>query len=235
VKPGRYAAGDGSFARSAGIQTARGAALLLVAVLVGVLLLRTAPSESSTPVTTKTPKAARKTVSRPPVTTGASVTTPTTAAGPRAPTQVSVLVANGTKVTGAASRVDVQLAQAGYNSVGTANATSSDNATTVVDFTPGYQPEASALAASLSLPATTAQPMPSPPPVTDTKGANIVVVVGTDLASQIGAGSGPPVTQSQPPPPTSPTHTTTTVRHTTTTVRHTTTTAVHATPTTAKA
>jgi LytR cell envelope-related transcriptional attenuator len=225
VRPGRYAAADGSFARSAGIQTARGAALLVVAVLVGVLLLRTAPSESSTPVTTKRPKAARTTVPRPPVTTGAAVTTPTTAAGPRAPAQVSVLVANGTKVSGAASRVDVQLAQAGYNSVGTANATSSDNSATVVDFTPGYQPEAAALAASLSLPATAAQPMPSPPPVTDTKGANIVVVVGTDLASQIGAGSGPPATQS--PPSTSP-HTTTTVRHTATTAVHTTTTAVKA-------
>lgn len=201
------------------MQTLRGAVLLVIAVLVGVFLLREAPSEGTSVAAAKS----SSTTAPRTTTTVATAAAPPTTAALRSPTQVSVLVLNGTHVSGAASRVNRQLIGAGYNSVGTGNATTSDNATTTVDYIAGYQAEAVALAASLSLPPTAAQPMPTPPPVSDTKGANLVVVVGTDLASQVSSGtpaSQPPATS----PPTTAAHTTTTVRHTTTTAAHTTTT-----------
>jgi hypothetical protein len=223
VKPGRHAAGDGSFGRSAGTQTLRGAALLGVALVIGIVLLRTAPSESTT--TVHSPSTTR-TTARPAI-SGLTTPAPTTTAAPRSPSQVSVLVANGTNVNGAAGRIKSQLLQDGYNTVGTSNATTSSATTTAVYFVPGYQAEAALLAGALGLQPSAAQAMPSPSPVTDTKGANIVVVVGSDLASQISSSSGPPATTS---PPATTAHTTTTVHHTTTTVHtattvHTTTTA----------
>ena len=219
MRPGRHAAGDGSFGRSAGTQTVRGAALLGIAVLIGVILLRTAPSETISSV--KTTKTTTRTTAKP---SPAGVTVPetTTTAPPRSPGQVTVTVANGTNVSGAANRIKSQLLQSGYNVVSATNATSTSNATTTVSYLPGFQQEAVILANSLSLPATAAQATPPPPPVSDTKGADLVVVVGSDLASQLSSGSGPPATSA--PTVTSPPHTTTTVRHTTTTLSHTTTT-----------
>ncbi|HWW54434.1 MAG TPA: LytR C-terminal domain-containing protein, partial [Acidimicrobiales bacterium] len=152
----------------------------------------------------------------------------TTTAPPRSPAQVSVLVANGTNVNGAANRIKSQLLQDGYNTVGTSNATTNSAATTSVYYVAGYQAEAALLAGALGLAPTAAQAMPAPSPVSDTKNANIVVVVGADLASQISSSSGPPVTQA---PPVTSSHTTTTVHHTTTTVHHTTTTVAHTTTT----
>jgi hypothetical protein len=225
VKRGRYAAGDGSLARSAGMQTARGAVLIALAVLVGVILLNTAPSESTAVIVVRHP-ATTTTIKKHAVTGSTTTSPPSTAAAPRPPSQVSVLVANGTTVGGAARSVNNQLIQAGYSSVGTDNAKSSNASTTAVYFVPGYQPEAVALAAALSLPPSAAQPVPSPLPVTNTKGANLVVVVGTDLASQITAPAGPPATSSAPPA-TNPPHTSTTVHHTATTSHATTTTVKH--------
>ena len=210
MRPGIHAAGDGSFGRSAGVQTIRGGVLLAVAVLVGIFLLHTAPKEG-TAVTSHSPTPVKTTVPRPPATTGPASTVPPTTAGPRQPSQVSVLVVNGTTVAGAAGRIKTQLIQAGYNVVGVGNATTQDNATSSVDFVAGYQAEAQVLATALSLPATAAQPMPSPSPVSDTHGASVVVVVGSDLASQISSGPA----ASQPPPPTSPP---TTAHHPATTV-----------------
>jgi hypothetical protein len=219
VRPGRHAAGDGSFGRSAGTQTVRGAALLGIAVLIGVILLRTAPSETVSSV--KTTKTTTRTTAKP-AASGVTVPQTTTTAAPRQPAQITVTVANGTNVSGAAQRIKSQLLQSGYNVVSATNATSTTNATTTVSYLPGFQQEAVILATSLSLPATAAAAIPPPPPVSDTKGADLVVVVGADLASQLSSASGPPATSV--PAPTSPPHTTTTVRHTTTTLSHVTTT-----------
>jgi hypothetical protein len=219
VRPGRHAAGDGSFGRSAGTQTVRGAALLGVAILIGVILLRTAPSETGSSV--KSTKTTTRTTAKP-AAPGVTVPVTTTTAPPRPPGQVTVTVANGTNVSGAANRIKSQLLQGGYNVVFATNATTNSSATTTVFYLAGFQQEAVILANSLSLPPTVAQAVPPPPPVSDTKGADLVVVVGADLASQLSAGSGPPATSA--PAPTSAPHPTTTVRHTTTTVAHTTTT-----------
>jgi hypothetical protein len=208
------------------MQTARGAALLGVAVLVGVVLLNTAPSEGTSSVTTKVRRTTTTLARTLPLPLPTNPGGPTTSAAPRAPSQVSVLVANGTTITGAASRVNTQLIQAGYTSVGTANGNRQDTTTTLVDYVPGFQADAAALAVALSLPASAAQAMPAPPPVTNTKGADLVVVVGTDVASQITPPGGPAPSDTAPaqtPAPTS--KPTTTLGHTTSTVRRSTTSA----------
>ena len=48
MSSGMHARGDGSFGRSAGTQTLKGAALLLIAIIIGVVLLHTAPANTTT-------------------------------------------------------------------------------------------------------------------------------------------------------------------------------------------
>jgi len=49
-----------------------------------------------------------------------------------------------------------------------------------VYFTPGAEAQADLVASTLGLDATAVQPMPSPAPVADLKGATVLVVIGTD-------------------------------------------------------
>jgi hypothetical protein len=204
------------------MQTLRGAILLAVAVVVGVVLLRTAPNEASSVSTSRSPHTTLPRLPSP-----SSGGGPTTAGVAHQPSQVTVLVANGTRVTGAASRVKNVLLQAGYNTLAPTDATSTDATATAVEFAPGYQADAAAIASTLSLPASAAQPIPTPAPVSDTKGANVIVVVGTDLASQ----GAPPATAATPPV-TSASHTATTSHSTTTASRRASTTTAEVTTTT---
>jgi len=209
VKPGRHTAEDGSFGRSAGTQTFRGVLLLAVAVVIGIILLNTANKPpASTLAAGSTPHhGSSATTTLPPA--------PTTTTPLRAPKDVKVLPANGTLVNGAGARVGVTLAQSGYNVLAAVSATSNSATSTVVYYTQGYDREAAALAILLSLPASAAQPMPTPAPVPDTKGANVVVVVGPDLAGHQ-----------------STTATTSAAHSTSTTARSTTSTTAHASTTT---
>jgi hypothetical protein len=52
-----------------------------------------------------------------------------------------------------------------------------------VYYTEGFQAEAQAVAASLGAPAEAVQPMPTPPPVADIQGAQVLVVLGPDIAA----------------------------------------------------
>jgi hypothetical protein len=95
-----------------------------------------------------------------------------------------------------------------------------------VYYNPGFEREARVVAQLLGLPDSAVQPMPTPPPVSDTRGADIVVVVGPDLAK---ATPTPTPTS----PPTTARRTTATTAHSATTV-HTATTVKAATTTTVK-
>ncbi len=153
----------------------RGALLLIVAVVLGVLLLNAADdtptrvgagrddddSEDGTATTTTTQ----------PVPTTAAV---------RPPREVRVLSANGTEVAGAARKVSDGLRNGGYNVLAPTEARAAE--TSAVYFTPTFEREAQMLAQALQLPPTAVQPLPNPPPVSDTRGANVLVVVGPDLA-----------------------------------------------------
>jgi hypothetical protein len=190
VNPGSHAAGDGSFGRSAGIQAGRAALLIGVAVLIGFLLLHRGGSPSGavpvvvgsdTTVATLMPTSVTNGSG---ATTGTTAkTTPTTSATqPRAPQDIKVLVANGTTTSGLAGRISNLVHAKGYVTLASTNSTQKP-ASTIVYFQPSYSADAAALAAKFNLPPTAVQAMPSPPPVPNLNGANILIVVGPDLAN----------------------------------------------------
>ena len=237
VSRGTHARGDGSFGRSAGTQTLKGAVLLAIARIIGIVLLHTAPATVTTvntathTTTTKAPKVTRTTL---PAGNTVPINVPTTAASaaPQAhpPSQVKVAVANGSGVSGLAGRIRVQLNSAGYNtSIKALNAAATP--TTAVYYAPGFAPDATAIATGqLSLPATVVKPLPTPPPVptADIPGVDVLVVAGTDI------GGATTNTTEAPPgntiaPAVSSKGTTTTVPHVATT--HAPTTVVHVTTT----
>jgi hypothetical protein len=188
VSPGSHAADDGSFGRSAGIQAGRAALLIGVAVLIGVLLLHRSPGGGGGPVaigtdTTTTPTLAP--ITSPGGTGGTTGTTRASSATTtqlRAPQDIKVLVANGTTTAGLAGKVSNLLHTKGYNTLASTNSTQKPTST-IVYFQPSYSADAAALAGKLGLPPTAVQAMPSPPPVANLNGANILVVVGPDLAN----------------------------------------------------
>jgi len=224
LRPGRHAAEEGPFGRTAGTQFLKAALLIGSAVLLGVLLLHVGPGGNVSAVTrVLTQRTALPRVSLPPPTTAL---VPLTPPGPRPANQVRLLIANGTNVAGAAGRVRNQLAQAGYDTAKPpTDAPTKDNATTTVYFQPSFQADGVGVAAALSLPASVVTAMPSPPPLPASAlvAVDVLVIVGTDIANQIVGGVGGPA------PPATTARTTTTARPTATTARPTTT--VHPTTT----
>lgn len=183
MRRGQHAADDGSFGRSAGGAMARGVALIAVAVLLGVILLRATDGPepfAGTPV-----EADDDTDDTTDSTATPGETTPTPAP-PAAhdPATVTVLVANGAGIQGLATRIADQLEAANYVAAepGNTRAPADESA---VFYTPGYDADAAAIAALLS-PAPATAPLPDPPPVDDMKGAQVLVVAAADLATAAG-------------------------------------------------
>jgi hypothetical protein len=179
VRPGRHAAGDGSFTRSAGAVGIRGAGLLLVAVILGVVLLNAADDGPGPAVIAASGNKATSTT-----TTRAPVSTTTTVAV-RPAEQVKVLAANGTVTRGLGTRATEKLKALSYNALAPTDATKKPATTSTVYWAVGYQPEARAIAQQLGLPETAVQPLGNPPPVVNVGVANIIVVVGDDLAKTL--------------------------------------------------
>lgn len=182
-RPGQ-AGDDGSFGRSAGMQPGRGAALLVVAVLLGVVLLNAADDAPPERVSAGSSDNGSSETTLP---TEASTTTVATLP-PRAPAEVKVIAANGTATKGVARKATDLLKASGYNVLSPTDATAKAAASNVY-FVGDFQREAEAVAAGLSLPATTVQPFPTPPPIADARGASVIVVVGPDLASTLGGST----------------------------------------------
>jgi hypothetical protein len=102
-------------------------------------------------------------------------------AGPVRPAEeLTVLVANTTGIAGAAGSITELLAGGGYQTVDPTNAEDPRD-TTVVLFLEGFEREAAELAQALADPPTEIEPLPDPPPV-DPAGAQLVVMLGNDLA-----------------------------------------------------
>ncbi|HUP70020.1 MAG TPA: LytR C-terminal domain-containing protein [Acidimicrobiales bacterium] len=181
VKRGRHAADDGSFGRSSGMAAGRGAALLAVAVVIGIVLLNAADDEPSRQVTAGDDVSTS--TSSPETTSSLPGTTSTTLAA-RAPKEVKVLSANGTDVKGAARKATDALRAAGFNVLAPVDAGTSVTATTVY-FAAGFEREAQAVASSLGLGVAAVKAMPTPPPVPDIRGANVVVIVGPETAARL--------------------------------------------------
>jgi len=216
----RHAATDGSFGRSAGGAALRGAGLLAIAVVLGVILLRNGGGDPYSRVLRTGASPSPEVTVRPP--TATTITVPV-----RSPGDIKVLPANGSSVNGAGLATFNRLKQAGYDVLAASN-TTNPSTTSNVFFNPNFDREARVVAQLLGLPDSAVQPMPTPPPVSDTRGADVIVVVGPDLARQANP------TPATSPPTTARRTTPTTARAATPTTAHTATTAKPATPTTVK-
>lgn len=170
-------AGNGSGSRGAGSSTngttGRAVLLLTVLVVLGVLLLQQLEKNPS--------NAATKHASSEKAAAVTPTSTPTTLAV-RLPAEVKVLVANASTTSGVAAKVTSRLQPVGYNLLRPGN-TANRATTSSVAYQPGYQNEAQSVATSLSIPTSAVVAMPTPAPVTDLQGANVLVIVGMDLAA----------------------------------------------------
>jgi len=175
VSRGQHAAGDHSFQRSAGGALFRGLALIVVAVLLGVVLLRS--TDHTTPFTATATGDEKTTTTTAPDQKGTSTTE-----APKAhdPSQVSILVANGSGTTGAASRIAGSLAASNYV-LKTSTNTKTPASASVVYYAAGYEADARAIAKLLT-PQPGVEAMPAALPVADLAGAQILVIVAADLA-----------------------------------------------------
>jgi len=158
---------------------ARGVGLILLAIGLGIVLLN-ATDPTPTFVETSGSKATATTV------TGDDGTTSSSVAGadePKAhdPAAVTILVANGSQVKGAASRVAETLKGSNYVLKESVN-TKTPAEASVVYYATGYEADAAAVA-SLLTPKPGVVPMPDPLPVADLAGANVLVVIAADIAA----------------------------------------------------
>ncbi|MGH9006107.1 MAG: LytR C-terminal domain-containing protein [Acidimicrobiales bacterium] len=162
--------------------------VIVVAIVLGVLILRSngGPSAAVPPTTTTT------TVPR---------TTTTTTTVPHS--RVKVLVLNDSTTSNVAGGYTTVLQHIGWSMLIPNDAKPPPKPTSAVYYTPNHQASADEIAAELGLPRSAVQLLTSSAPVPNADGANVVLVVGSDLASRT-----PPNTV--PPPATTTTHPATT-------------------------
>jgi hypothetical protein len=166
---------------------ARGAALVVVAVLIGLFLLRNGLDTSETVVPSSdgsvTDGADEGTDESTDTATDESTDSTNDTVALRPATQVSAVVLNGSGVTGAAGRYSEVLGGLGYQLTDENGAdATADVATTQVLHGPGFEGEAAALATAIGAPATAVQPLGTTQPGV-INGAQVVVVLGPDLAN----------------------------------------------------
>jgi hypothetical protein len=191
VKRGRHAADDGSFARSAGVNAGRGAVLIVAALVIGFLLLNDLDNASD--FGGGSVSAGRSAETTPTTERVLPTIATTTTAPPKAAKDVKVLVINGTTTAGAAARVATVLKTGGYNVLRAVDASAQVKATTkassVYYVTREFEREAKAIQQALALPPTPVTAVPTPPPAPEVNTANVVVVVGPELAMWGGAAT----------------------------------------------
>ena len=174
---------DGPGLATASGATARGAALVVVAVIIGVILLGKGFETGFLPTSSETPseQAADDDDDEEEAATDDGVTTTATTATPatRVPAQVRVIVLNGGGPSGSAGTSSTALAAAGFTTLDASD--TDDVAATAVYAMPGFEADAAAVAQTLRIPAPP-QAMPTPPPTgTPADQVDVVVVLGPDF------------------------------------------------------
>jgi hypothetical protein len=155
---------------------ARGAIVIALAVIAGVVLLQVVDKGNTGPVGDQSAKAAVTTTTTTKAGTSTSSTTATTAAqGVRPASQITVQVLNGSGKSGAAGALTVQLRAKGYQTLDAKDTTKRTG--TVVYYQPGFDRDAAALVAQIPGSPRLA-PLPTPPPTNAAPNANIVIVIG---------------------------------------------------------
>jgi len=165
------------------VNPARGAALVVVAVLLGLVLLRNGLDTSEVVTSSNDRESSDDGGSDEGTDEGTDTGEETTTTlAVRTPAEVTVIVLNGTSVGGAAGKYSTAIGTAGYQML-EAGDSEVKVPTTQVYFVPGYEQEAAAVALAAGAPATvTPAALPTPPPG-EVGAAHVVVVIGADLAS----------------------------------------------------
>lgn len=179
---------QGPTASRMGATSARGIALLVGAVVLGIVLLRATEPPSSLadasegPVQEGTTTAPSTTEEPADDESTTSSSSSTTTEEPAEEDAALVLVANAANQAGVAGRLSGILETADFTVADPANATV-DVSTSTVYFAPGFE-AAAADVADLFDPHPAVEAMPEPPPVAagDLSGANVILVAGPDLA-----------------------------------------------------
>ncbi len=155
----------------------RGVVLVAVAAVLGFFLLRAIDDSGSGIVVETT-----DTTSEDAAGSTSPESSDTTAPPIRPQSEVVVIVVNASGVQGAARTQTDRITAASYQALEPANAPEGMELTsTEILPTAGYEQEAARLATELGLPPESVKPMTDPPPV-DLAGANILVLLGTDIA-----------------------------------------------------
>lgn len=171
----RGQSGDG------GVQWFRALVLIIVLVAIGAVILAKTSNGTATRTASSTahPKATTTVTTLPPSTTSTTLL-------PSG--QVKVQVLNGLRTGSLSSQWVAKLkSQFGYQTGPPDDATATVTTSVIYVLTPGYQPEADQLAARVGLtPAsvdpTVPAPASAPIPVAERTSANLVLIVGQDLA-----------------------------------------------------
>jgi hypothetical protein len=164
---------------SSGTQTGKAVLVIAVVILVGWLVL----AKSNTPT-----KAASSATTHHTTTTPAPSGPTTTLAPLVPPPRIKLQVLNGLLTGNLASEWSTKLkANPGYNTLPPDNATAKVAQSQIYVITPGYQREANALAVAVALPVTAVNqtvpaPASAPIPAAERTTANLVLVIGSDLA-----------------------------------------------------
>jgi len=164
----------------------RAGVIVVLAVALGVILLQvgtrapTGFSRGNLP-TTSLPTGTRPTTTS--TTGGHHATSTTTTSAPLNRAAVKVLVANGSSVNGAAGTYTTLLAHQGWGTL-TAVTAGAKVATSTIYYATGQQVAAAAIASSLGLVPSAVKPLSAAVPVAGTAGAQVVVLIGTDLATK---------------------------------------------------
>jgi hypothetical protein len=174
----RPSGGNGEFARGASAAAAKGAALIGLAVIVGVFLLQRVDTSNAGSPSARVPATTAKTTTtlRKPAATTTSTTQPSTPV--KTPDQLKVLVLNGGAPTGAAKNLRTALQQVGYTNQPQASTWTGHTQTgKTVMCKVGLAREAVALSQQTALQGSKVVPFPTPaPPSSDA--VDCVVVVG---------------------------------------------------------
>jgi LytR cell envelope-related transcriptional attenuator len=166
------------------VVTARAAAIVILAVALGVILLQVGTRPPAGFSDGKLPPVILPTTTVPTTAPGGGhATSTTTTSAPLDRADVKVLVANGSSVNGAAGTYTSLLSHQGW---GTLTAVTADAkvTTSTVYYAANQQVAAADIAATLALLPAAVQPLTAAVPVPGAAAAAVVVLIGTDLATK---------------------------------------------------
>jgi hypothetical protein len=158
--------------------------VLVAFVVATVLLLGVIHPSAAKPASGSTASAASSSTTS--TAASSSTTAPAHSGSPTttvAPSKVSVLVANASGVSGAAAAVTNELRPGGWNLESPVNA-SAHVSTSTVYYLSGQQQSAETIATDLRLPSSAVGPYTTAAPISSIGTAEVLVVVGPDLATR---------------------------------------------------